>query len=319
MIKASLGRSGVHVPPLGLGVMVWGVATGFQRLMPAKTAYGGADTADEQAAFDASLAAEVNFFDTAAMYSGGGSERRLGELAQGKDVVIATKFPPSPLSRTEELPAALDASLSRLRRDAVDLYQHHFPSRRVDVPRLMELMADAVDAGKVRAVGISNYSASQMRTAHEALARRGIPLASNQVQYSLLYRKPEADGVLDACRELGITLIAYQPLASGALTGKYLDGPRPKGLRRLQPAFRRSSLDRQRPVIELLRSIGDGYGKTPGQVALRWLLDQQGSVVPIPGAKNASQAEHNAGTLSFQLTPDEIGQLDQATRSWRSA
>jgi aryl-alcohol dehydrogenase-like predicted oxidoreductase len=98
MIQITLGKSGVQVPPLGLGVMVWGVATGLQRLMPAKTAYGGANAADEQSAFDTSLAAGVNFFDTAAMYSGGGSEHRLGELAQDTDVVIATKFPPSPLS-----------------------------------------------------------------------------------------------------------------------------------------------------------------------------------------------------------------------------
>ncbi len=319
MIHVPLGRSGVQVPPLGLGVMVWGVATGLHRLMPAKTAYGGANAADEQAAFDASIAAQVNFFDTAAMYSGGGSERRLGELAQGTAVVVATKFPPSPLSRAEEMPAALEASLSRLRRGAVDLYQHHFPGRRVDITRLMELMADAVEAGKVRAVGVSNYSAGQMRTAHEVLSRRGVPLASNQVQYSLLHRNPEVDGVLDACRELGVTLIAYQPLASGALTGKYLDGPRPKGLRRLQPTFRRAELDRQRPVVKLLQSIGDKYGKTPGQVALRWLIDQEGSVVPIPGAKNAQQAAHNAGALSFQLTADEISQLDEATRRWRTA
>jgi aryl-alcohol dehydrogenase-like predicted oxidoreductase len=217
------------------------------------------------------------------------------------------------------MPAALEASLSRLRRGAVDLYQHHFPGRRVDTTRLMELMADAVEAGKVRAVGVSNYSAEQMRTAHEVLARRGVPLASNQVQYSLLHRNPEVDGVLDACRELGVTLIAYQPLASGALTGKYLDGPRPKGLRRLQPTFRRAELDRQRPVVKLLQSIGDKYGRTPGQVALRWLMDQEGSVVPIPGAKNAQQAAHNAGALSFQLTADEISQLDEATRRWRTA
>lgn len=316
MMQAWLGRSGVQVPPLGLGVMTWGVATGVQRLMPAKTAYGGANAADEQAAFDASVAAGVNFFDTAAMYSGGGSERRLGELAQGKAVIVATKFPPRPLSRTEEMPAALDASLGRLGRETVDLYQHHFPARRVDIARLMGLMADAVEAGRVRAVGVSNYSAAQMRIAHEALARRGIPLASNQVQYSLLHRNPEVDGVLDACHELGVTLIAYQPLASGALTGKYLDGPRPAGLRRLQPTFRRSALELLRPVVELLKSIGDAYGKTPGQVALRWLIDQD-SVLPIPGAKNAQQAAHNSGALSFQLSAAEMGQLDQATRRWR--
>ena len=88
-------------------------------------------------------------------------------------------------------------------------------------PQLMDRLADAVEAGKVKAVGVSNYSAAQMREAHAALAKRGIPLASNQVEYSLLHRQPEANGVLDACRELGITLIAYSPLAGGALTGKY--------------------------------------------------------------------------------------------------
>jgi aryl-alcohol dehydrogenase-like predicted oxidoreductase len=312
----TLGRSEVRVPRLGLGVMTWGEASGLQRIMPAKSAYGGPKVADEQAAFDVSMAAEVNFFDTAAMYSGGGSERRLGQLAEGKTAVIATKFPPSPFGRAEDLPTALDASLGNLRRTSIDLYQHHFPSSRIDIPKLMGLMADAVEAGKIRAVGVSNYSAAQMRTAHDALAKGGIPLASNQVQYSLLYRQPEVDGVLDACRELGVTLIAYQPLASGALTGKYLSGPRPIGIRRFRSPFRKADLDALRPVLALLREIGERYGKTPGQVALRWLLEQEG-VVPIPGAKTADQAAHNAGALSFRLTPTEIAELGQATTAWR--
>jgi aryl-alcohol dehydrogenase-like predicted oxidoreductase len=312
-----LGRSDVRVPRLGLGVMTWGRAKGLQRLMPAKSAYGGAAAEDERAAFDASLAGGVDFFDTAAMYSGGASERRLGELAYGRSVVVATKFPPSPLGRADDLPAALDDSLQHLSRNAVDLYQHHFPSRRVPIQALMGLMADAVDAGKVRAVGVSNYSAAQMRIAHEALAQRGIPLASNQVEYSLLHRRPEVDGVLDTCRELGVTLIAYQPLASGALTGKYLDGSRPTGLRRVMPSFRRAGMARLRPVVDLLRRIGESHGKSPGQVALRWLLDQEG-VLPIPGAKNATQATDNAEALSFTLTAAQTAQLDEATLRWRS-
>ena len=312
----TLGRSEVRVPRLGLGVMIWGEANGAQRLMPAKSSYGGTNADDEQAAFDASLAAEINFFDTAAMYSAGGSERRLGELADGKDVVIATKFPPTPFVRAHELPAALDTSLSNLRRSSIDLYQHHYPTRRGEIPALMELMADAVEAGKIKAVGVSNYSATQMRTAYEVLAKRGIPLASNQVQYSLLHRRPETNGVLDACRELGITLIAYQPLASGALTGKYLDSSRPVGIRRFRPPFRGSKFHALRPVVTLLRLIGDRYGKTPGQVALRWLLEQD-NVVPIPGAKNAAQVTHNAGALSFSLAPTEIAYLSEATKAWR--
>jgi aryl-alcohol dehydrogenase-like predicted oxidoreductase len=313
----TLGRSEVRVSRLGLGVMVWGEASGVHRVMPAKSAYGGTNAADEQAAFDASLAAEINFFDTAAMYSGGASERRLGELAEGKEVVIATKFPPTPLGRAEDMPTALDASLRNLRRSFVDLYQHHFPSRRMDIAKLMDLMADAVQAGKIKSVGVSNYSAAQMRTAYDALARRGIPLASNQVQYSLLHRQPETNGVLETCRELGITLIAYQPLASGALTGKYLDGSRPVGIRRFREPFRGSKFHVLRPVVTLLRAVADHYGKTPGQVALRWLLEQE-AVVPIPGAKNADQAAHNAGALSFSLSPDEIGYLNEATEAWRT-
>ena len=142
--RKPLGRSEVLVPALGLGVMTWGEASGFHRLMPAKAAYGGAISAEEQAAFVASMAAGVNFFDTAEMYSGGASERRLGELAVAKDVVIATKFPPSPMSRADDMPAALDASLGRLQRPSVDLYQHHFPSRRVDIATLMGLQSSAV-------------------------------------------------------------------------------------------------------------------------------------------------------------------------------
>jgi aryl-alcohol dehydrogenase-like predicted oxidoreductase len=297
--------------------MIWGEASGAQRFMPAKSSYGGTNPADEQAAFDASLVAEINFFDTAAMYSAGGSERRLGELAEGKDVVVATKFPPTPLGRAHDMPAALDSSLSNLRRRSVDLYQHHFPSPSVDIPELMALMGDAVEAGKVKAVGVSNYSATQMRTAYQALARRGIPLASNQVQYSLLHRRPETNGVLDTCRELGITLIAYQPLASGALTGKYLDGSRPIGIRRFREPFRGRRSHSVGPIVTLLRVIGDRYGKTPGQVALRWLLEQE-NVVPIPGARNAAQVAHNVGALSFSLTLDEIAYLNEATRAWRS-
>lgn len=298
--------------------MTWGETTGLARWGPAKLAYGGPLGPDEEKrAFDVSLAAGVTLFDTAAMYSAGASERRLGTLAKGHDVLIATKFPASFLARTQELPPSLDASLARLQRSSIDLYQHHFPTPWVSIPKLMHLMADAVEAGKVKAVGVSNYSADQMRSAHAALAERGIPLASNQVQYSLLHRQPEVNGVLDACRELGITLIAYQPLAGGALTGKYAAGDKPAGMRRFTRSFRRAGLEAASSVVALLREIGDRYEKSPAQVALRWLLDHEG-VLPIPGAKNARQATANAGALSFRLTPGEVDALDRATLAWRA-
>lgn len=312
-----LGHSTLQVPRLGVGAMTWGDPSGLARWHPAKLAYGGAHGQEgEKAALEASVVAGVTLFDTAAMYSGGASERRLGELARGQDVLIATKFPPNVFPRAGDMPRALEASLARLGRTTVDLYQHHFPSNRVSIPDLMELMADAVAAGKVKAVGVSNYTAEQMRIAYAALARRGVPLASNQVEYSLLHRQPEVNGVLDTCRELGITLIAYQPLASGALTGKYVDGTRPTGFRRFMGPFRGSGRQAAAPVIALLREIGGRYAKSPAQVALRWLIEQD-NVLPIPGAKNGKQAADNAGALAFQLTTAEVEALNQATLTWR--
>jgi aryl-alcohol dehydrogenase-like predicted oxidoreductase len=298
--------------------MTWGSPSGRSRWGPAKLAYGGTPgPEEEQRALEASLSAGVDLFDTAAMYSGGASERRLGELAEGKQVVIATKFPPGWLSTAEVFPEALDQSLARLRRSTIDLYQHHFPSRRISIPVLMGLMADAVQAGKVRAIGVSNYSAQQLRIAHGALAERGVPLASNQVEYSLLHRAPEVNGVLDACRELGVTLIAYQPLAMGVLTGKYRPGDKPRGIRRFGRYFRGGGLERAQPVVALLGELGERHSKTPAQVALRWLMEQDG-VLPIPGAKNGRQAAGNAEALSFSLDAAEIRALDQATTAWRN-
>jgi aryl-alcohol dehydrogenase-like predicted oxidoreductase len=136
----------------------------------------------------------------------------------------------------EDFPKELDVTLARLGRDSIDLYQHHYPNAKLSIPKLMDFVADAVEAGKVKAVGVSNYSAEQMREAHAALAKRRIPLASNQIEYSLLHRQPEVNGILDACLELGITLIAYSPLAGGRLTGKYSAQNRAGGLfRRILP------------------------------------------------------------------------------------
>ncbi len=316
--KTSLGRSNLKVPRLGVGAMTWGDAKGLARFHPAKTAYGGAHGFEEEKrALELSMESGVNLFDTAAMYSGGASERRLGELARGKNVLIASKFPGGFSFRAEGFPKELDASLARLGRSTIDLYQHHFPVRGVSIPKLMDQLADAVEAGKVKAVGVSNYSAEQMREAHAALAKRGIPLASNQVEYSLLHRQPETNDVLDACRELGITLIAYSPLAGGRLTGKYSAQNRAGGFfRRILPQYSRRSLDAIQPVIILLREIGEHYSKTPSQVALRWLIENP-IVLPIPGAKNGRQAMENAETLKFALNADEVEALNQATLDWR--
>jgi aryl-alcohol dehydrogenase-like predicted oxidoreductase len=312
-----LGKTGLRVPRLGVGAMTWGDPAAIPRWSPARLAYGPAGSLEEQrAALETSMAAGAGLVDTAAMYGKGESERRVGELAAGRPVLIATKYPSRIFSSDEKLPEDLEASLARLRRRTVDLYQVHFPSRWRSIPRLMQLMADTVQAGKVRAVGVSNFSAEQMRLAHRVLADRGIALASNQVEYSLLHRSPEVDGVLEACRELGVTLIAYMPLASGALTGKYSQANPPGGIMRRRMAFfRPDGLRRLAPVLDLLREIAARHGQSPAQVALRWLI--QRGVLPIPGAKNGEQAAHNAGALTFALTDSEIEALEAATRGWR--
>lgn len=317
--RTFLGQSNLQVPRMGVGAMVWGDPKGLARLHPAQTAYGGAHGIEEEKrALEVSIEAGVNLFDTAAMYSGGAAEQRLGEVARGRDVLIATKYPSGFSFRVEDFPKELEATLTRLGRDCIDLYQHHYPNARISIPELMDRVADAVGAGKVKAVGVSNYSAEQMRQAHAALAKRGIPLASNQVEYSLLHRKPEVDGVLDACRELGITLIAYSPLAGGRLTGKYSAQNRPGGFfRRILPQYNRSRLEAIQPVIKLLREIGDRHSKTPSQVAIRWLIENP-IVLPIPGAKNGKQAMENAGALSFSLTSEEVDALRQATAAWQA-
>jgi aryl-alcohol dehydrogenase-like predicted oxidoreductase len=303
---------------MGVGAMTWGDARGLARLHPAKTAYGGSHGLEEETrALEVSLAAGVNLFDTAAFYSLGAAERRLGGLARGRNVLIATKYPSGFSFRAADFPKQLQGTLRRLGRESIDLYQHHYPNSRVDIAELMNRAADAVEAGQVKAVGVSNYSAEQTRQAHAALARRGIPLASNQVQYSLVYRKPEIDGTLEACRELGITLIAYSPLGMGALTGKYSAEHRAGGFfRRILPNFSRKAMETLQPVIRLLREIGERHAKSPSQVAIRWLIENP-IVLPIPGAKNGQQAAENAGALGFSLSPEEVDALSEATMAWR--
>ncbi len=228
-------------------------------------------------------------------------------------MTIATKFAPYPYRLSAStLPKALDASLARLGLEQVDLYQIHWPwGAMIGIERLMNAMADQVERGKVRAVGVSNYSASQMRRAHAALAKRGIPLASNQVHYSLLHRNPEQNGVLAACGELDVRLIAYSPLEKGALTGKYQQGAPVSGNRKGNRHFRPAALQASVPLISLMTQIGEAHGgKTPAQVSLNWLIRQ--GALPIPGAKNASQATSNAGALGWSLTDEEFEQITQA-------
>jgi aryl-alcohol dehydrogenase-like predicted oxidoreductase len=205
---------------------------------------------------------------------------------------------------------ALIASLKRLNLTSIDLYQIHWPLPPVSIEKWANSLADLVDEGLVKAVGVSNFDESQMRRAYAILAKRGIPLASNQVEYSLLKRSVENNGLLRTCHELGITLIAYSPLAKGALTGKYTAAKPMSGFRSV--LYSRSYLEKIQTIIRQLREIGLNHnGKTPAQVALNWCMCK--GTIPIPGAKNLQQAKENSGALGWRLNEREIAHLDKVS------
>ncbi|MEO0456935.1 MAG: aldo/keto reductase [Cyanobacteria bacterium P01_A01_bin.114] len=309
-----LGSNGPTVPALGIGTWSWGDSLFWQ--------YGKDYGADEvRQAFEAAIAAGVNFFDTAEIYGFGESEKLLGQFMQATDhpVIVATKYFPLPWRFSEQAVAdALTASLKRLQVPTIALYQVHWPfDFLMGQNTLINALADEVKQGRIQAIGVSNYSAQQMREAHGYLAERGVPLAVNQVQYSLLHRKIEGNGVLAAAKELGVTILAYSPLAQGLVTGKYRleNYQKPAGARSLDPKFSKNGLAKIEPVIEVLEQVGAAHERTPAQVALNWLIGQ-GGVVPIPGAKNAGQATQNAGALGWEMSLAEREEIDRVTQPW---
>jgi aryl-alcohol dehydrogenase-like predicted oxidoreductase len=306
-----LGPNGPQIGTLGIGTMAWG----------ARTLWGyGRDYTDIDllAAFRIALNAGITFYDTAEVYARGLSERLLGHFVNeaDADVVVATKYFPFPwrFGRGKVI-KALRSSLERLGMNQLGLYQIHWPVPLVSVETLMEGLADAVEEGLTTTVGVSNYNLEKMRRAREALARRGVPLASNQVQYSLVHRHPESSGLLDACHESGVTLIAYSPLGQGVLTGKYTpDNPPPRIRSR---RYNKEFLARLQPLIGLMREVGETHGdKTPAQVALNWVIAK--GALPIPGAKNARHAEENVGAIGWSLTHDQVAALDAAAQELES-
>jgi len=301
-----LGKTDIQIPHLGIGAWAWG----DQRFWNFGQGYGEVDI---RAAFDASLEAGVNFFDTAEVYGSGRSERYLGSFLLGasKPVIVATKFFPFPWRLTQAtLLHALRGSLERLNLQQVDLYQVHQPFPPVAIETWAEALAQAVQQGLTRAVGVSNYSAEQMQRASAALAKHGIALASNQVEYSLLNRKAEQSGLLKTCQELGVTLIAYSPLAQGVLTGKYFPEHPLPGIRGWR--YSRALLEKAQPLLRLMGESGEAHGdKSVAQVALNWTIRK--GAVPIPGAKNEKQVRDNLGALGWQLSEAEVAALDDAS------
>jgi aryl-alcohol dehydrogenase-like predicted oxidoreductase len=305
----ALGGTELRISPMGIGAWAWGdrFFWGYGRSYTEK---------DVNAAFQECVDRGVNFFDTAETYGFGRSETLMGKLIQKteKPVIVTTKFFPYPWRLTRgSLLHALRKSLGRLGINSVDLYLHHWPFPPVSIETWASALADAVDAGLATTVGVSNFNVEQLERAHSILADRGIPLACNQIYFSLLCPKAERDRLLDACTKRNVTLVAYSPLAQGVLTGKYTsDNPLP--LPRIR-RFDRKRMKQIQDLLGLMREIGQDHNQaTPAQVAINWVICQ--GAVPIPGVKNARQARENTAAMTWRLSENEIHALEEASQNF---
>ena len=309
-----LGKTNLMVSPIGLGVMELAGGGGLiGRMFPI------IPQEEKNAIIKAALDGGINFFDTAEMYGAGVSEQSLatGLKAAGKtdkDVIIETKW--SPFLRTaNNMKVTIEDRLRFLGGYSIANYMIHQPYSFSSPEDEMNVMAELVEAGKIRSVGVSNFNAARMRRAHAALAKRGLPLAVNQMRYSLLHREIETNGVLETAKELGVTIVAYTPVARGLLSGKYHKNPelleKMTGLRK---NMMKRDLERTRPLITVMDGIASHHNATIAQVALNWLIHFNGEVVvTIPGATKVIQAQEAAGAMKFVLTLDELARLAEAS------
>jgi len=319
MTKRRLGKTDIEITPIGLGCWQFsqgqGVAGRFWDTLP---------DAAIRSVVEAALGAGIGWFDTAEAYGNGRSEQMLAAALQSAGtrpgaVVIATKWMPW-MRTAKSIGATFGRRAQCLDPYPIDLHQVHQPASFSRIPVQMREMAALVKAGRVRSVGVSNFNARQMEAAHAALAALGIPLASNQVRYNLLDRRIEHNGVLESAQRLGITIIAYSPLAQGILTGRFHEDPQAMrtatGMRRLMNRLGPRTLERTRPLVDELRAIARAHGATPAQVALAWQTTFHGdTIVAIPGASRPAQAEQAAGAGELRLSDRERSRIDELSRA----
>jgi aryl-alcohol dehydrogenase-like predicted oxidoreductase len=306
----ALGTSGLTAGAIGLGCMSF------------SDTYGGFEGYDPDEVIHRALDLGTTLLDTADVYGPHVSEEVVGTAIAGRrdEVVLATKFgltrgaPPAGGvgfrlavdGRPEYARQAIDGSLQRLGVDHVDLYYLHRPDTQVPIEDTVGAMAELVQAGKVRFLGLSEASADTLRRAHAEH-----PIAALQTEYSIWSRDIEAE-ILPTCRELGIGLVPYSPLGRGLLTGTIgsVEDLGERDFRRNQPRFAAAAADDTQRAVDAVRSIAAAHGCTPGQVALAWVLAQGDGVIPIPGTKRVAYLEENLAAADVELTADDLAALD---------
>jgi aryl-alcohol dehydrogenase-like predicted oxidoreductase len=309
MKKRSLGNSGLEVSALGLGCM--------------RMSFGDKPTDKQEMITFLHKAVErgITFFDTAEVYGPFTNEELVGEALEpfkGK-VVIATKFGwkhgekgPHPSvgmdSRPEQIKRVAEASLKRLRVDAIDLFYQHRPDPNVPMEDVAGAVKDLIQAGKVKHFGLSESNADQIRRAHAVQ-----PVTALQSEYSIWWRNIEAE-ILPTCEELGIGLVPYSPLGRGYLTGKIDETATfdSTDIRARNPRFAPEAIKANRVVIDLLEKIGARKGATPAQIALAWLLAQKPWIVPIPGSRKLARLDENIGAANIELTANDLSEIEKA-------
>ncbi|MBA2387073.1 MAG: aldo/keto reductase [Acidimicrobiia bacterium] len=309
----SLG-DGLDVSALGLGCMSMSAV------------YGAGDEDSALATIDRALDLGVTFFDTADVYGATDNERIVGNALRARrdDVVIATKFgirmDPKSFARSvngrpEYVREACDASLQRLGTDHIDLYYQHRIDTDTPIEETWGAMAELVEAGKVRHLGISEASADSLRRAHAVH-----PIAALQSEWSLWSRDIE-DDIVPTCRELGIGIVPYSPLGRGFLTGdiRTTDDLAEFDFRKDLPRFQGDNFQRNLDLVDEVRTIADNKGVTPAQLALAWLLAQGDDVVPIPGTKRPRRVEENAGAAHLELNDADLAQIEEVSPAGAAA
>jgi aryl-alcohol dehydrogenase-like predicted oxidoreductase len=312
-----LGQTGIQISPIGLGCLQFSEGKGG-----AWNLWDPVSEKEKNRIVQAALDGGMNWFDTAELYGMGRSERGLARSLKlagknDKEVIVATKW--SPIARTaRSITKTIGKRQENLNDYTVDLFQIHMPFAFTTRRAEMNAMAGLVKSGEIRSVGVSNYSAKQMRKAHEVLQSQGLSLASNQVKYNLVDRRIESNGILDTAKELGITIIAWGPVCFGLLSGRFHKNSKLIDsvplLRRLQM---RSKIEPSRKLVNELEEIGRAHDVTAAQVALNWLINFHGdTVVAIPGSSKVHQAEQNADAMSFDLANAEMSHIDDLTKQF---